>query len=283
MAEGIFSLVGKSDAMADGWGANQGFVVTSDGVVVIDTGFTRPRARELWAEVKRATDAPPRIIVNTHDHSDHVFGNSTVADGSIPIFSHANCRRRLVKLGNSRVEGYRKLDEMRGPLEGLSIVPPQVTFDSEMAVKVCDTEIRFIHPGHAHTSGDTMVHLPGRKVLFAGDVLWEGYHPNLEDGSVPGWVSALGRVIDMDLNVVVPGHGRPTGKRSAKELAGYLKWFDSGLKEAARRGLSAEDAARTLQAPGSDRWKLGMIVRRNAEVLLPRYRARLTKKRTQTR
>lgn len=273
VADGIFARVAQGDEIYDGWGANQGFIVAEKGVVVIDSGFTRGVALSLMREIRKRTRFPVRVVINTHDHSDHVFGNSVFESSGALILGHSVCRSRMEELGETRMRGYRSHDaRLRKGMRGLRVTPPSLSYSETARMNILGREVDFIHPPAAHTRGDTMILLPKEKVLFAGDVVWEAYHPNLEDGDVPGWIDALRTIERMEVADVVPGHGRPTDKSSATRLRGYITWFDAKMKNLAARNATAEEAARELRAPGSDRWKLKMIIKRNVDMLLPGYK-----------
>jgi cyclase len=270
----VYARTGQSDSIYDGWGANQGFVTTDEGVLVVDTGFTRKSAEGLLGDVVKTSRAPVRFVVNTHDHSDHVFGNSVFDRASPLIVSHSNCKSRLVEMGEERMTGYRSHDSrLESAMRGLVISPPNVTYDKEMEFDLGRTPVRLLHPqGGAHTSGDTMVLLPEEGVLFAGDVLWAKYHPNLEDANFDGWIEALERISKMDVDVIVPGHGPVTDKSAIAPLADYLLDFDAKLRRLVLEGTQKKAiAGQLLMMPGTAGWKLKMIVARNVEMLYERY------------
>ncbi len=273
-----YARIAAGDSIYDGWGANQGFVSTKWGAMVVDTGFTSASAKGLLREVTRKTPGPVRLVVNTHDHSDHVFGNSVFEYLSPAIMAHANCRARLIEMGGVRMSGYRRFDSrLRSALKGLRVCPPQLTYQEEMDFTLGGARIKLLHPTKgAHTSGDTMVLLPDEKVLFAGDVVWVGYHPNLEDADIRGWLSTLEGVSRMSVDHIVPGHGPVADKSCIAPLAKYLRDFDAGFTRLARDDVPKRRIAEELVMEGTENWRLKMIVERNVGILYERYRARLT-------
>ncbi|MDV3292958.1 MAG: MBL fold metallo-hydrolase [Nitrososphaerales archaeon] len=273
VAGGIYARVAKGDEIYDGWGANQGFIVAEKGVVVIDSGFTRGAALSLLREIRKRTRLPVRVVINTHDHSDHVFGNSVFESSGALILGHSVCWSRMEELGETRMRGYRSYDaRLRKGMNGLRVTPPSVSYSESARLNILGREVELIHPPAAHTRGDTMILLPKEKVLFAGDVVWEAYHPNLEDGDVHGWIDALRTVERMEVADVVPGHGRPTDRSSATRLSDYIAWFDAKMKDLAARKATSEEAAEELRVPGSERWGLKMIIKRNVDMLFPGYK-----------
>ncbi len=272
----VRARIAAGDSIYEGWGANQGFVTTSIGAVVVDTGFTSTSAKALLRDLRATGSAPVKLIVNTHDHSDHVFGNSVFDAYSPLIMAHLNCRSRLLELGKERMRGYRRFDKtLRADLTGLRISPPQVTYEDGLELDIGQTNFRFIHPKNgAHTTGDTMVLLPDEKILFAGDVLWTGYHPNLEDADIEAWLQELDAISRMKVDLIVPGHGKVSDKSSVAPLATYLREFDSRMSKLVRDGVPKASILPELEIRGSEEWSLKMIVQRNLDILYDRYVAR---------
>ena len=272
---GAYARLADGDSIYDGWGANQGIITTSEGAAVVDTGFTALSARGLVREVRRRSSAPVRLVVNTHDHSDHVFGNSVFGGVSPVIVGHANCRSRLVEMGRARMGGYRRFDaRLKSAMSGLRICPPQVTYQEAAEFRMGEATLQLIHPKNgAHTSGDTMVFLPEEKVLFAGDVVWVRYHPNLEDADIGGWLRALEAISKMSVDHIVPGHGEVADKSCVAPLARYLRQFDASFRKLVRDGVPKRRLAEELDMAGTDGWRLKMIVERNVDILYDRYRA----------
>ena len=277
VSRGAYARLADGDSIYDGWGANQGFVTTRDGTLVVDSGFTAQAAKGLLAEMRKRKAKNARILVNTHDHSDHVFGNSLFESSSL-IVAHANCRRRLIELGSKRIATYRRFDaRLKSSLKGLTISPPVLTYQEEMEFELGGTVFRLLHPKvGAHTSGDTMVLLPEQRILFAGDVLWVGYHPNLEDANIGGWLDALEAISRMRIDLLVPGHGQVADKASIAPLASYLRDFDRGFTELVREGVPKDRISLELESLGARDWKLKTIVERNVDLLYRAYAAKVT-------
>ncbi len=268
IAEDIFVNLGKSDSIYDGWGANQTFIVTHEGVIVVDTGFTSNISNFLLREIKKRTDRPVKLVVNTHDHSDHVFGNSVFAKTKASILAHRNCIARIVEMSGERIKAYRKFDKkLEEALHGLAIVPPQITYDVDFTNSIGDKTLNIIHPHNgAHTKGDTMILLPDDKILISGDVLSVNYHPNLEDADIPAWLDLLGEIKAMKVDQIIPGHGSISSKGHVSVFENYLKKFDSEVRKRAKEG--------TKQVPvmeGSENWNLKLIVERNFRLLYDKY------------
>jgi glyoxylase-like metal-dependent hydrolase (beta-lactamase superfamily II) len=119
---------------------------------------------------------------------------------------------------------------------------------------VGDREVRLIEVGPAHTRGDTLVYVPADRVVFSGDILFNGGHPIMWAGPVGNWIRACERIQALDVETVVPGHGPITDKTGVAAMQGYWEYL---AREARRRfdtGLSPLDAARDIAFDDYGTW-----------------------------
>ena len=238
LAPGVFARVYPEGR------TNAGFIVGDEAVLVVDSLMTPGLARELQEDVRRVCDRPIRYLVNTHYHGDHTFGNAVFASTS--IISHQRCREELAERGEASLRRFAKMrPELASELEGVSIRLPDVTFTDIVAVDLGGITARVIHPGPAHTGGDSVVHVPERRVLFAGDLLFARMVPFMGDARPQGWVQALERLEPLDADTVVPGHGLMATRKELREQRDLLADLCAVAEESLRRGVSEEEAARS--------------------------------------
>ena len=135
------------------------------------------------------------------------------------------------------------LGRIFGPFEfeGITVRKPDETFEGELTLSVDGTEVRLIEVGPAHTRGDIVVHVPGQKVVFTGDILFVGGHPIVWAGPVRNWVAALDRILAMDVDTVVPGHGPVVDKTAVGDEREYLLWVEREAKGRFDAGMPAID------------------------------------------
>ena len=170
----------------------------------------------------------------------------------------------------TRLEGYRNgFEKLRPQLLEVSLDLPQLTYlDNGVRINLEGQDMYLLHPETgAHTLGDTLLALPKSKVMFAGDVLWNGFYPNLEDANLDGWIDFLD---DLDVSTYqkfVPGHGEIGYSRSIDEFSRYLKQVRESLL-AANKNMSLDMKRRCFQIPGTEEWKLKLIIDMNVEKLL---------------
>ncbi|MPQ97202.1 MBL fold metallo-hydrolase [Modestobacter sp. I12A-02628] len=203
-----------------GWCVSNAGIVTGDqGAVVIDTLATRSRAEALRAAVDRVSAGPRRVLVNTHHHGDHVFGND-VFEPTAVVVAHENAVDELVETGLALTALWPEV-AWGDP----RLVLPTITFDDRIALRIGERRLELIHVGPAHTSNDVVVWLPEDRVLFAGDVLMSGCTPFSLMGSVAGTLAAIERLARLDPVTVVCGHGPVAGPEVLEANATYLRWI----------------------------------------------------------
>jgi glyoxylase-like metal-dependent hydrolase (beta-lactamase superfamily II) len=108
---------------------------------------------------------------------------------------------------------------------------------------VGDKEVRLLEVGPAHTRGDTLVIVPRDRVLFSGDILFHGGHPVVWAGPVSNWIAACERILDMDVEVIVPGHGPLADKAAVRELKEYFEYLYGEARTRFEAGMSPLEAA----------------------------------------
>ncbi|MET7622269.1 MBL fold metallo-hydrolase [Streptomyces sp. NPDC005408] len=227
VADGVLAYVQPHG----GWCLNNAGLVVGDGgqSVLIDTVATERRARRLREAVLSRVPEPPRTLVNTHFHGDHVFGNFVFPEAL--IVAHEGTRSDMAEHG-LHLAGLWP-DVCWGDIE---LALPQVTYRDAMTLHIGGVRIELLHMGPAaHTTNDTVVWLPEQRVLFTGDVLMAGVTPFCVMGSVSGSLDALDRLRALGADVVVPGHGPVGGPELIDANEAYFRW----IEQLARQGIAA--------------------------------------------
>ncbi|MFJ3902724.1 MBL fold metallo-hydrolase [Streptomyces sp. NPDC090025] len=201
-----------------GWCLNNaGFVGDSTESLLVDTTATERRARLLRAAVLDAGLALPHTIVTTHHHGDHTYGNG-VFRPEARIVGHENCRSEQLAAGHQLHLLWPQTD-----FGHVDILPPDLTYTDRLTLYVGGIEVRVIHPGPAHTTGDSIVHLPEQGVVFTGDLVFHGGTPFVPMGSLAGSLRALDLLRSLDAPTVVPGHGRIADPSAYDTTERYLR------------------------------------------------------------
>ena len=231
------------------WLNNTGAVHHHGSVLVVDTCATRDRTAAMLAAVAQATgEAPVSWAVNTHLHGDHTYGNALLPDATV-LIGHRQMRAGLAAdfLFDACPPFWAPLPEWG--VDALRL--PDLTFDSRLDVHLGDLRIEVHHPGYtAHTSGDVIVHVPDRGVVFAGDLLFNGLTPMLLMGSVDGARRSLEWIASFEPAHVVPGHGPVIEGADLDRVLGehdrYYQHVATVAADGRAQGLRPLDAVREL-------------------------------------
>jgi cyclase len=224
---------------ANSFGANAGVIVGRDAALVVDTLISAKEGHRLLNDVRKITDKPIKYVVNTHYHLDHAWGNCVFAREGAVIIAQENALHDMdkSKSGMSHPEEYgmTALD-----LEGTTLTPPTIVFPDHMSVDLGGLTVELQYYGITHTDDSITVYVPRDKVLFAGDIVFNRYHPFM-DGDIVNWQKALGKLMKVDATTIVPGHGPIATKTDLEDLRVYLAEFDKQAK-ALCAGKKADDA-----------------------------------------
>jgi cyclase len=232
IADGVYSYVDSKDpSPAHSFGANAGIIIGRDGIVVVDTLISAKEAQRFIKDIRVVSDKPIRYVVDTHDHLDHVLGNPEFAKLGAVIIAQAETKAAMVKNGDGLLQRAKYFGLSDEAMSGTTIVIPSLTFTDAMEIDLGDRKIEVIHAGPSHTGGSSIVYVPDSKTLFAGDILFTNYHPNMRDGDIQGWVKALDVIAAMDAASIIPGHGPLSSKKDVADMKNYLIAFDAKVKE----------------------------------------------------
>lgn len=195
----------------DGFGVNAGLVIGDERAAVIDTGAGPTEAAQLHAAVRELTDLP-LVLVNTHAHGDHFFGNAYfAAHGVEEIYAHARAARAIADTGEEQRSLVATVDPAMAAADGehtAVVLPNNLVDEQPVDLNLGGHSITLFHLGRGHTDGDLLV--GSGTVLFAGDLVEEGADPSFEDSFPRQWGQVLGKIIAIDelYPSIVPGHGR---------------------------------------------------------------------------
>lgn len=231
-------------------GANVGFCISDDGVVLIDTPMLPDDARAWLAEIRKRTDQEIKYIINTDHHRGHILGNQYFPTARVIAHEFAwknmnsygdSFRTRLLNLYRDRMP--EAVEEWK---RDLRIIKPELTFVDRTILFKGDKEIHLIPVG-GHTQATTVVYLPNEKILFAGDLVVTDRPPFLSQGDTKEWLYALTYLRKMRYDILVPGHGEATGKEATEKMSEFLRLVRRKVRSAYRAQVPKTDTARSLK------------------------------------
>jgi glyoxylase-like metal-dependent hydrolase (beta-lactamase superfamily II) len=193
---------------------NVGLVLGDDRCLVIDTRSSEREATELLRAVRSLTSLP-YVVVNTHSHFDHCFGNGVFAEHQpdVEIWAHERCLADLSRSGEQhRVSIATWLrdsgeDDLAAEVEDVTLTLPNRTLATEQTIELGGRQAELFHPGRGHSDHDLIVEVPDTDVMFVGDLVEQGAPPSFDDAFPLEWPDTLERLLGRMGTVVVPGHG----------------------------------------------------------------------------
>lgn len=234
IGDGVYAAVGADGGKA---GSNAGFVIGSNGVVVIDTFEDVAPARDLLAEIRKVTSLPIRFVVNTHYHLDHTGGNAVFAQAGATIVAQRNLRGWL------RTENLKFFrdpkPEQKAMVEALTLPDETYTDAVDIYLGARQVQVRYML---GHTGGDSVITVPDADVVFAGDLVWQKHLPNLIDATTSDWIKTLEKLLaDHPHSTFVSGHGDVATAGDVRDFHDYLVTLREAVGKAQSAGKSEKE------------------------------------------
>ena len=227
---GVFSAIGATAPPTyenAGHNNNLSFIVTGDGVVVVNGGAAYGLASALHAEIKAITDQPVKLVFNENGQGHAVLGNNYWVEQGVPIVAHVDAAHEVEEYGGSILAGMQRYN--RDQAEGTVVQGPTETFENEYIVEMGDFRIEARHLGPAHSPGDIVIWLPAQSLVIAGDMAFhERMLPIFEHTETLAWIETWDTAFEaLNATYVIPGHGHPTNmdqvRRYTKDYLEYLR------------------------------------------------------------
>lgn len=227
---GVFSAIGATAPPTyenAGHNNNLSFIVTGDGVVVINGGAAYGLAKALHDEIKAITDQPVKLVFNENGQGHAVLGNNYWTDLGVPVIAHVDAAHEVEEYGGSIIAGMQRYN--RDQAEGTKLQGPTETFEDEYIVEMGTFRIEARYLGPAHSPGDIVIWLPEQSLVIAGDMAFhERMLPIFEDTMTADWLETWDREFEaLGATYVIPGHGHPTNmaqvRRYTKDYLLYLR------------------------------------------------------------
>ncbi len=232
-------------------GGTIGYLISTDGIVVVDTQFPE-QAQHLIGEIKKRTEKKIDLLVNTHHHGDHTAGNIAFKGLVNKVVAHENSKKNQQR---QAVERNAEATQLY----------PDTLYQDKWSQKVGDEIISLRYFGAAHTNGDSVVHFENANVAHLGDLIFNRRHPFVDrpgGASINNWIKVLEKIQEEydDETLFIFGHageGHPiTGeKKDIKAMQHYLQKVLDVVSTKIKEGQSLEEVLALTEIPGASEWK----------------------------
>jgi cyclase len=249
-----------------GWGwSNAGLVTAGGTALLIDTLYDLQLTREMLDAMSPVTaDHPIDAAMNTHANPDHCFGNELLPK-SAEIYSSRATAEEMAELSPQQLHAMTQADlpaHVRAFVQAafgsfqvadVTVRLPSRTFNGRLDLGIGDRTVSLVELGPAHTGGDTIVHIPDADVVFTGDLLFNQGTP-IVWADYNNWIAACDRILDLDADVLVPGHGPVTDSSGLRDLRRYLVYVREEARKRFDAGIDEEHAADDIDLSAFSDW-----------------------------
>jgi len=208
--------------------ANSTFLITREGILVVDTGLNEQEGRKLLAEIRKISAQPVRYIVNTHYHPDHRGGNSVVGPEATVITTVFTLSQKMAGAAAN------------------NSAPERIGFTDKMTLYLGGHTVEIYFPGPAHTRGDAVVYFPQEHAIATGDLFLNGSCPAMDEGDMENWITALDVILKLPVDAVVPGHFDLAGKEQLRHFRNYLAGLRDQVSAMFRAHASLKEVLKRL-------------------------------------
>lgn len=251
----VFSAIGATAPPSyenSGHNNNLSFIVTTEGVVVINGGAAAILAKALHDEIKAVTDQPVVMVINENGQGHAMLGNSYWAEQGVPILAHVDAAHEVEENGDFILQAMQAYNKDKA--KGTDVVGPTITFEDSYTLDLGDTHIEVLRLGPAHGPGDIQVWLPDEKLVIAGDIAFhERMLPIFGDTCTSCWVETWETAFEpLGAVYVIPGHGHPTNMAQVRRYThDYLVYLREKIGLHIENGGDLADAYYVDQTPYS--------------------------------
>lgn len=223
--------------------SNAGFVITPNGVVVVDALGAPILAEKLISEIKKITKQKVVAVILTHYHADHIYGLQAFKKAGAKIYAQEFGKDYLNSdIARQRLEASR-VDFFPWITSSTHLVSADFWIGNDYTLNVGGVQFKISKVGPAHTAEDLMVYVPSEDVLFAGDLVFRGRIPFVGNADSKGWLASLGSIGALHPKIIIPGHGSysPVPEHDIEFTRSYLQYLRDSMGEAARNMDSFDD------------------------------------------
>ena len=249
---GVWSAIGATAPPTyenTGHNNNLSFIITGDGVVVVNAGATNLLAKALHEEIRKITSEPVKLVINENGQGHAMLGNGYWAKLGVPILAHEITEKEIKAHGADVLAGMKRYN--RDKAGDTVVQPPTKTFKDAYKFKMGRFEFEVLNLGPAHSPGDIVVWLPKQKLVISGDMAFhERMLPIFADTDTKAWLESWENFEKLGALYVIPGHGHPTNMDQVRRYTkDYLVYLRGKIKAHIAKGGTLKDAYYVDQSP----------------------------------
>ena len=236
--------------------SNAGIILTSEGVVLIDSGHNPPDSVAINNAIKKLTPLPVRYLINTEPHSDHTTGHFVFSPPAM-IIAHEGATESMKQAYNPKRNEKLMADypEMRESFKGFKMITPHIEYRQKMILNVGERNFELHYLKNVHSEADTAIWLPKERVLFSAAVAGIKRFSNIRANvQIPDMLSAMKMMKALNPEIVVPGHGAPGTTKIFDDSIQYYSLLLERVGKMAKEGKSLETIKKELRMPETDDW-----------------------------
>lgn len=290
VSNSCFAVINEKNRVCD---ANSG-LINCGGGVVIDTQSDLSHAQKMIDMFAKVWTAMPQRVINTHEDADHVWGNQLFKGAE--IIAHRSVPDRMRKVAEPKESqkllhgigrfltrvvlnnlhpglaavGKQLLEDYN--FDGIELVLPTTLFDTRYELNLDGRSVHLIYVGPCHQVGDTIIHLPEERVIFAGDVLFRQCTPMGWTGTYEKWFQCLDLLKELNPEVIVPGHGPICGVEGVVVMKAYLEYVQAESRKCFDAGLTSLQAAKQIDFGPYGEWRAPARLYMNVERAYKEFR-----------
>jgi len=299
LADGVYAAIPKVRGHAI---CNAGIIDLGDKTLIFDTFMSPIAAQDLPAAVKKMKLSPVAYVINSHHHNDHIRGNQVFGD-DVKIMSTSKTRELIEKREPAQIEQEKQYvkeaySQTKALMEAekdakkkeshllwcgyyealieshpiLKTRLPDATFEQECVIDGPKRKAQLLCYGGGHTESDAILILPDDDIAFMGDLVFIDMHPFMADGDPEHWKDYLKKVEDIEMAVVVPGHGPVGTKEALSTMLQYITMTETLAHKMTDEGKSESDREALVAPPPFDDWCFDNFFRMNMKFMCNRVK-----------
>ncbi len=228
---------------------NLTFIITGEGVIVVNAGACYKLAEALHAHIKKITDQPVKFVILENGQGHAMLGSNYWKEQGVPIIAHADTAKEIDE------HGLDVLDRMRNRIKEQAdkseVVAPDIIFDKRHVIELGQWRIEVLNLGPTHSPGDTIVWLPKKKLVIAGDMAFhQRLLPIFDHTDTAGWIKTWDKFEALGATLVIPGHGDPTNYATVRKYTrDYLVYLRGKIRKLIDDGGTLQDSYKVDQSP----------------------------------